>query len=79
MALKGLTDIPKHEIKVLGLKSKLSNHDSQLLEILTEGSKPNTETIVTIQRKFTNFNKQLFLKILSKESWLKLKISMMFL
>lgn len=64
VTLKGLT------IKVLGLNTKLSDHDSQLFEILTEGLKPNTETIVIIQRKFTNFNKQLFLEMLSKESWL---------
>lgn len=61
MSQYNLTVALERLTEVLGVNTKLSDHDSQLFEILTEGLKPITETIVTIQRKFTNFNKQLFL------------------
>lgn len=65
-----LTNIPKKMLQVEGLVTHLSDHDAQILEIDFPISNYINNNVTYYKRKFSDSNKDLFLKFLSQESWL---------
>lgn len=71
-----MTNISNSNTKVDGIISNLSDHDGQTLEILVDEiiSKHNIN-ITWHRRKFSDENKNRFLKMLSNEDWLNVYFS----
>lgn len=73
------TNIHYNQINVTGLNTQLSDHDGQLIEIITSKKhlKTNVETQTSLEytRKLNKTNIENFLKSLDKETWMEVYMS----
>lgn len=67
-----LTNINKDQIKTEGIVTALSDHDGQLMELLTCPKKIDNTTLNYWGRNFSVDNMKLFKSLLEKENWLTL-------
>lgn len=64
-----LTNLPSNILGIEGLITNLSDHDAQVLKINDIGNVLTQRNITCYKRKFTDENKELFLKFLANEEW----------